>query len=187
MSGAVLCSAKLQSEALCCFCLCSVLVCAMHSTAYHDLTICTHVAAKGCRMLQCLLKNPSVTGYTCSQLCVDLATTTSSGKWNDADLLFLPMIPPSMHKGMVTSAQMTRMITMVPKGKACVDCSNKGTSAECVCRNYCFFHIICPSMHKGMVTSPQTTRTITIVPKGRACVNCSNKHNHVSLYVAVAH
>ena len=35
------------------------------------------------------------------------------------------MIPPSMHRGMVTKAQMTRMTTMVPKGKACVDCSNR--------------------------------------------------------------
>ena len=30
-----------------------------------------------------------------------------------------------MHKGMVTGAQMTRTITIVPKDRACVDCSNK--------------------------------------------------------------
>ena len=39
-------------------------------------------------------------------------------------LLFLPMMPPRMHRGMVTKAQMTEITTMVPKGKACVDCSN---------------------------------------------------------------
>ena len=39
-------------------------------------------------------------------------------------LLFLPMMPPRMQRGMVTNAQMTMITTMVPKGKACVDCSN---------------------------------------------------------------
>lgn len=47
-------------------------------------------------------------------------------------LLFLPMMPPRMQRGMVTRAQMTRITTMVPKGKACVDCSNihKGSSGH---------------------------------------------------------
>ena len=38
------------------------------------------------------------------------------------------MIPPRMHRGMVTRAQMTRMTTMVPNGKACVDC--RSTSSD---------------------------------------------------------
>lgn len=46
-------------------------------------------------------------------------------------LLFLPMMPPKMHKGMVTRAQMTRMTTIVPKGRACVDCSMNVESQQC--------------------------------------------------------
>ena len=38
-------------------------------------------------------------------------------------LLFFPMMPPRMQRGMVTKAQMTEITTMVPKGNACVDCS----------------------------------------------------------------
>ncbi len=37
--------------------------------------------------------------------------------------VFLPMMPPKMVRGMVMSAQMRVMITMVPKGSAAVDCS----------------------------------------------------------------
>ena len=37
--------------------------------------------------------------------------------------VFLPAMPPSTVSGNVTSAQMTRMITIVPKGSAAVLCS----------------------------------------------------------------
>ena len=37
--------------------------------------------------------------------------------------VFLPMMPPSTVSGKVTSAQMTRMITIVPNGSAAVDCA----------------------------------------------------------------
>lgn len=36
--------------------------------------------------------------------------------------VFLPMMPPAMVSGMVMSAQINRMITMVPNGSAAVDC-----------------------------------------------------------------
>lgn len=51
-------------------------------------------------------------------------------------LLFLPMMPPRMQRGMVTRAQMTKITTMVPKGKACVDCSNtcKGSTSPQVAK-----------------------------------------------------
>ena len=55
-------------------------------------------------------------------------------------LLFLPMMPPRIHNGMVTSAQMTRITTMVPNGRACVDCSHRhcedqgrGATPTCSC------------------------------------------------------
>ena len=34
------------------------------------------------------------------------------------------LMAPRIHSGMVTSAQMTRITTMVPNGRACVDCSH---------------------------------------------------------------
>ena len=37
--------------------------------------------------------------------------------------VFLPTMPPVMVSGMVMSAQISRMMTMVPKGKAAVDCT----------------------------------------------------------------
>ena len=37
--------------------------------------------------------------------------------------VFLPMMPPATVSGMVMSAQMRRMITMVPNGRAAVDCA----------------------------------------------------------------
>ena len=36
--------------------------------------------------------------------------------------LFLPTMPPSTHSGMVTSAQMTRMMMIVVQGRAAVVC-----------------------------------------------------------------
>ncbi len=47
--------------------------------------------------------------------------------------VFLPTMPPAMVSGMVMSAQMARMITMVPKGSAAVDCT---IHAACHC-NVC--------------------------------------------------
>ena len=38
--------------------------------------------------------------------------------------VFLPMMPPRMVNGIVMSAQMSIIITMVPKGSAAVDCSH---------------------------------------------------------------
>ena len=48
-------------------------------------------------------------------------------------LLFLPMMPPKMHKGIVTRAQMTKMTTMVPKGNAWVDCKSR----QCIQASTC--------------------------------------------------
>ena len=56
----------------------------------------------------------------------------SSVQWLEAHLfvrqvalnsvrVFLPMMPPATVSGMVMSAQMRRMMTMVPNGRAAVD------------------------------------------------------------------
>lgn len=39
--------------------------------------------------------------------------------------VFLPMMPPAMVNGIVMSAQIMRMMTMVPKGSAAVDCKHQ--------------------------------------------------------------
>ena len=44
--------------------------------------------------------------------------------------VFLPAMPPSTVSGKVTSAQMTRMITIVPKGSAAVLCTGPTTVDE---------------------------------------------------------
>jgi len=39
--------------------------------------------------------------------------------------VFLPIMPPAMVSGMVMSAQINRIITMVPNGSAAVDCTQQ--------------------------------------------------------------
>ena len=39
--------------------------------------------------------------------------------------VFLPIMPPAMVSGMVMSAQINKMITMVPNGSAAVDCTQQ--------------------------------------------------------------
>ena len=77
--------------------------------------------------------------------------------------VFLPTMPPAMVSGMVMSAQMARMITMVPKGSAAVDCTAQTTS------HHCKF----PGKSAGMVMSAQMARMITMVPKGSAAIDCT--------------
>lgn len=54
----------------------------------------------------------------CMSACSTLENKICCNEGQSADLLFLPIIPPRMHKGMVTRAQMTKITTMVPNGRA---------------------------------------------------------------------
>ena len=51
--------------------------------------------------------------------------------------VFLPAMPPSTVSGNVTSAQMTRMITIVPKGRAAVLCSHPTRKMSTICPAEC--------------------------------------------------
>lgn len=45
-------------------------------------------------------------------------------------LVFFPAMPPSTVSGKVTSAQITKMITIVPKGSAAVDCIHANLNSD---------------------------------------------------------